>query len=33
MDLAALEQRITRLEDIEAIKNLKARYCDICDGG
>ena len=31
MDLAALEQRITRLEDIEAIKNLKARYCDVCD--
>lgn len=31
MDLAALEQRITRLEDIEAIKQLKARYCHICD--
>ncbi len=31
MDLEALEQRITRLEDIEAIKQLKARYCDICD--
>ena len=27
-DLAA---RITRLEDIEAIKQLKAEYCDICD--
>jgi hypothetical protein len=26
-----LEQRITRLEDIEAIKQLKALYCDICD--
>ena len=26
-----LEERITRLEDIEAIKQLKARYCDICD--
>lgn len=26
-----LEQRITRLEDIEAIKQLKARYCEICD--
>lgn len=31
MDLAALEARITRLEDIEAIKKLKATYCDICD--
>jgi ketosteroid isomerase-like protein len=31
MDLAALEQRITRLEDIEAIKQLKARYSHICD--
>jgi len=26
-----LEERITRLEDIEAIKQLKARYCEICD--
>ena len=31
MDLTELEQRITRLEDIEAIKQLKARYCEICD--
>ena len=31
MDLAALEARITRLEDIEAIKKVKAIYCDICD--
>lgn len=31
MDLEALEKRITRLEDIEAIKQLKATYCDICD--
>ncbi len=31
MDLAELQQRITRLEDIEAIKQLKARYCEICD--
>jgi ketosteroid isomerase-like protein len=31
MDLAALEKRITRLEDIEAIKQLKARYSHICD--
>ena len=28
MDLAA---RIARIEDIEAIKQLKARYCEICD--
>ncbi len=26
-----LEKRITQLEDIEAIKQLKALYCDICD--
>ena len=26
-----LAQRITVLEDIEAIKKLKALYCDICD--
>jgi hypothetical protein len=26
-----LAQRIQRLEDIEAIKNLKARYCLYCD--
>ena len=26
-----LERRITELEDIEAIKRLKALYCDICD--
>ena len=31
MDLAAFEQRLTRPEDIEAIKQLKARYCEICD--
>ena len=31
MDMTTLEQRITRLEDIEAIKQLKARYCEICD--
>ena len=31
MDLAELETRITRLEDIESIKQLKARYCEICD--
>lgn len=31
MALTDLEKRITRLEDIEAIKQLKALYCDICD--
>ena len=31
MDMAAFEKRLTRLEDIEAIKQLKARYCEICD--
>ena len=31
MDMTELERRITRLEDIEAIKQLKARYCEICD--
>ena len=30
-DLSELEQRITRLEDLEAIKQLKALYCEICD--
>ena len=29
--MADLEQRIARLEDIEAIKQLKARYSHICD--
>ena len=31
MDLESLEARITRLEDLEAIKQLKTRYCEICD--
>ena len=31
MDIAELAQRITVLEDIEAIKKLKARYCAVCD--
>src|SRR5262245_54135314 len=31
MDMAQLEQRLTRIEDIEAIKQLKARYCAIAD--
>ena len=26
-----LESRLTRLEDIEAIRQLKARYCEVCD--
>jgi hypothetical protein len=26
-----IEARITRLEDIESIRQLKARYCEICD--
>jgi len=28
-----IEQRLRRLEDIEEIKKLKARYCEACDGG
>lgn len=31
MDASELEARITRLEDLEAIKQLKALYCEICD--
>lgn len=31
MDLDALAARITRIEDLEAIKQLKALYCEICD--
>ena len=31
MDMAQFEKRLTRLEDIEAIKQLKARYCAIAD--
>lgn len=31
MDNSELEKRIRVLEDIEAIKQLKARYCGICD--
>ena len=30
-DLADLERRVAVLEDIEAIKRLKARYCAFCD--
>jgi hypothetical protein len=31
MDSNDLEKRIRVLEDIEAIKKLKARYCGVCD--
>ncbi len=31
MDMTELEKRMTRMEDIEAIKQLKALYCEICD--
>lgn len=31
MDIAALTKQITELQDIEAIRQLKADYCDICD--
>lgn len=31
MTLESLERRIQALEDVEAIKNLKARYCTYCD--
>ena len=31
MDNAELARQITLLSDIEAIKKLKAEYCDICD--
>ena len=31
MDNAELARQITLLQDIEAIKKLKAEYCDICD--
>lgn len=31
MDMTELDKRITRLEDIEAIKQLKIRYSHICD--
>ena len=33
MSTGDLEKRIVTLEDIEAIKQLKARYCDVCDTG
>ena len=33
MELKELEARIQRLDDIEAIKQLKATYCALCDDG
>lgn len=33
MNLAEIEKRLQALEDIEAIKKLKARYCAYCDEG
>jgi len=32
-ELSELEQRLRRLEDIEAIRQLKARYCTLADRG
>ncbi len=31
MELSELERQLTVMQDIEAIKQLKAEYCDICD--
>lgn len=31
LDIEALTRRVEELRDIEAIKQLKAEYCDICD--
>ena len=31
MNTESLESRVRRLEDIESIRQLKARYCQICD--
>jgi hypothetical protein len=31
IDIAELAKRILRLEGLEAIKQLKASYCDVCD--
>ena len=33
MSIQDLERRLQTLEDIDAIKNLKARYCALCDAG
>lgn len=31
--METVEERLTRLEDVEAIRRLKSRYCDACDDG
>ena len=31
MDNTEIERQLTLLQDVEAIKTLKAEYCDICD--
>ena len=31
MTITELEKRVTQNEDVEAIKQLKARYCAVCD--
>jgi hypothetical protein len=33
MDLAELATRLARLEDLEALRHLKAAYCEACDRG
>ena len=33
MDPGSLEARLARIEDLEAIRQLKATYCEICDDG
>lgn len=33
IESGSVEQRLRRLEDVEEIKKLKARYCQACDGG
>ena len=32
-EMSSLEQRVRRLEAIDEIRQLKARYCDYCDRG
>lgn len=33
MELSALAARLRRLEDLEALRRLKADYCELCDRG